>query len=102
MSSYYASNDYVDQYRGPKIFYKRYVGEELLNAFIKYTDMKSKYPFQVIDLGFQIYHNNPKKIQLFEKYSGATNIARLFMIKKRHTENKMISDGNNITEVNII
>ena len=29
----YASNDYVDQYRDLKIFYKEYVGKELLSPF---------------------------------------------------------------------
>ena len=38
----YASKDYVDQYRDPKIFYEEYVGEELLNPFISFTDMKNK------------------------------------------------------------
>ena len=36
--------DYLDQYRDPKLFYKEYVGEELMVPFIKYTDMKNKYP----------------------------------------------------------
>ena len=29
----YSQNDYLDQYKGVKIFYKEYVGEELLNPF---------------------------------------------------------------------
>ena len=37
----YASNDYVDQYRDLKIFYKEYVGEEIHNILISYTDMKN-------------------------------------------------------------
>ena len=70
-----------------------YVGEELLNPFISYTDMKNKYPIQIIDLRFQVDHINPKKIGLFEEYRGATNNARLFMILVRHREIKMITDG---------
>ena len=61
----------VDQYRDLKFFYKEYVGEELLNLFISYPDMKIKYPFQLI---------NPKKMGLFEEYRGATNNDRLFII----------------------
>ena len=48
----YASNDYLDQYGDLKLFHKEYVGEELLRPFISYTDMKNKYPIQVIELRF--------------------------------------------------
>ena len=57
----YASNDYLDQYRDPSLFYKEYNEEELLNPFISYTDMKNKYTIQVIDLKVQPDHINPKK-----------------------------------------
>ena len=90
----YASNDYVDQYWDLELFYKEYVGEELLNPSISYTDMKNKYPVQAIYLRFLIDHVTPKEIQLFEDYRGATNTARLFMISIRHRKIKMISDGN--------
>ena len=56
----YASNDYLDQMRDLKLFYKGYVGEKLLILFIIYTDMISKYPIQVIDLRFQVDHMDPK------------------------------------------
>ena len=56
----YASNDYLDQCRDFKLFYKEYVGEELLSP-INYTDMKSIYHIQVIDLSFQVEHVSPKK-----------------------------------------
>ena len=98
----YGLNDYVDQYRDLKLFYKEYVGEEILNPFISYSDMKNKYPFQVIDLRFQVDHINPKKMGLFEKYRGTTNNTRLFIILIRHRENKMISDGNKNTATTVI
>ena len=60
-------NDYLEQYKDVKLFYKEYVGEELLNPFKSYPDMKDKYPIQVIDLRFQVDHMTPKKIQLFEE-----------------------------------
>ena len=60
--------------------------------------MKTKYLIQFIDLRFQVDHVYPKKLQFFEKYRGATTNAILFMIRIRHREIKMISDGNNITE----
>ena len=39
-----SENDYLDQYRDLKSFYQEYVGEELKNPFICYTDLKNKYP----------------------------------------------------------
>ena len=38
----YPLNDYIDQYRDLKLFYKEDVGEELLNPFVSYPDMKTK------------------------------------------------------------
>ena len=58
--------------------------------------MKTKYPFQVIDLGFQVHHINQKKIQLFEEYRADSAKARLFMILIRHRELMTISDGMKI------
>ena len=63
----YGENDYIDQYRNLKIFYKEYIGEELLIPFVSYTDMKNKYPIQVIDLRFQADHITPKKINCLKK-----------------------------------
>ena len=37
----YNSNDYLDQYRDIKWFFKEYVGEPLLNPFISYRDVKN-------------------------------------------------------------
>ena len=36
-----------------------------MTPFISYTDMKTKYPIEVIDLRHQSNHITPKKIQLF-------------------------------------
>ena len=57
----YNSNDYIDRYRDLKYFYRKYIGGELLNPFISYTDKNNKYAIQVIDLKFQVDHINPKK-----------------------------------------
>ena len=64
----FPENEYLDQYRDLKLFYKEYLGEVLMNPFISYTNMKNKYPIQVIDLRFQVHHITPKKIQLFEEF----------------------------------
>ena len=58
----YGLNDYVDQYRDIKLFYAEYLGEELLNPFISLTDMKNKYPTQLIDVRFHVNHINPMKM----------------------------------------
>ena len=38
----FSENDYLDQYRDIKNFHQEYVGEELMNPFISYIDMKNK------------------------------------------------------------
>ena len=100
----FSENDYLDQYRDLKSFYKEYVGEQLMNPFISYTDMKNKYPKQVIDLRHQIDYISPKKIQLFEEYKNdpVYNIERLYVILIRHKQIEMISDGNKFIEVRVI
>ena len=76
-----------------------YVGEELLGPFLGYTDVKSNYPIQVIDLRFRVDRINLKKSQTFGEYEGATIFYRFFLILIRHREIKLISDGKKITEV---
>ena len=98
----YNQNDYLDQYKDVKLFYKEYVGEELLNHFLSYPDMKTKYPIQVIDLRFQVDHITPKKIQLIEEYRANPANAKLFIILIRRREIEMISDGNKLIEVKVI
>ena len=98
----YNQNDYLDQYKDVKLFYKEYVGEELLNPFLSYPDMKTKYPIQVIDLRFQVDHIRPKKTQLFEEYRAPPAYAKSFIILIRRREIEMISDGNKLIEVKVI
>ena len=93
---------YLNQYRDLKIFYKEYVGEELLPPYISYPDMKYIYPVQITDLRHQVDHITPKKIQLFEEFSEDPNNERLFPILARHRQVEMISDGNKIIEVKVI
>ena len=100
----FPDNEYLDQYRDSKIFYKEYIGEESGNPFIIYTDMKNKYPIQVIDLKFQVDHIRPWRTQLFEEFNtGPDNVkARVFIILFRHRQSEMISNGNKIIEVKVI
>ena len=46
----YEQNDYIEQYKDLKLFFKEYIGEQLLSPFISYPDMKTKYPIGIIDL----------------------------------------------------
>ena len=100
----FSENDYLHQYRDLKNFYQEYVGEQLMNPFISYTDMKNKYPIQVIDLRHPIDHISPKKIQLFEEYKNDPVYVnkRLYVILIRHKQIEMISDGNKFIEVKVI
>ena len=98
----YAENDYIEQYRDLKLFYKEYIGEEFLSPFVSYTDMKNKYPIQIIDLRFQADHITPKKIQLFEEYRADPANARLYVILIRRREIEFISDGNKLIEIKVI
>ena len=57
----YEENDYIEHYRDLKLFFKEYIGEELMTPFISYPDMKSKYPIEILDLRHQSDHITPKK-----------------------------------------
>ena len=51
-----------------KLYFREYIGEALLNPFISYLDMETKYPIGIIELRHQPDHITPKKIQIyFEK-----------------------------------
>ena len=43
----YGLNDHIDQNRDLNLFYEEYVGEEQLNSFISYTDIKTKILFML-------------------------------------------------------
>ena len=75
----YNENDYTDQYKDLKLFYEEYVGEELLNPFVSYPDMKTKYAIQVIDLRFQPDHITPKRYN----YSKSTEQIQLTILTAR-------------------
>ena len=68
--------DYIEQYKDSKFFFKEYIGEQLMSPFISYPDMKTKYPFILIDLRHQSDHITPKKIQLFLEYNADPENAR--------------------------
>ena len=58
----YEENDYNQQYKDLKLFFREYIGEPLLQSLISYPDMKTKYPIEKIDLRHQTDHITPEKI----------------------------------------
>ena len=70
-------------------FIKILLTKNLLSPLINFTDRKKFKLFQVIGFGLQVDHINPKKTQLIEEYSGATNNARLLVILIRRKEIEM-------------
>ena len=57
----YEQNDYIEQYKDLKLFFKENIGEELLTPFISYPEMKTKFSIEIIDLRRQSDHITPKK-----------------------------------------
>ena len=95
-------NNYLDQYRDLKLFYKEYVGDQLLSPIISYGKMKKYYPIQIIDLRFQVDHMSPKKIRLLEEYDDNPTNTNLYVILIKHREIEMISDGKNVISVEVV
>ena len=98
----YEQNDYIEQYKDLKLFFKEYIGEQLMSPFISYPDMKTKYPIEIIDLKHQADHITPQKIQLFLEYGDDPDSARFFLRLIRRREMELISDGNKLIEIKII
>ena len=98
----YEQNDYIEQYKDLKLFFKEYIGEQLMSPFISYPDVKTEYPIEIIDLRHQADHITPKKIQLFLEYGDDPDSARFFLILIRRREIELISDGNKLIEIKII
>ena len=98
----YEQNDYIEQYKDLKLFFKEYIGEQLMSPFISYPDMKTKYPIEIIDLRHQADHITPKKIQLILEYGTDPENAGFFLILIRRREIELISDGNKLIEIKII
>ena len=98
----YDENNYVEQYRDLKKFYRDYIGEPMWNPIITYNRMKEFYPIQIIDLRFQVDHISPKKIRLFEEYDDNPTYTNLYVIRIKHREIKMISDGNKTISVEVV
>ena len=98
----YGQNDYIEKYQELKLFFKKYIGEPILSPFISYSDMKTKYPIEKIDLRHQTEHITSKKIQLFHEYTADPENAIFYLVLFRRTEIELISGGNKLIEVKVI
>ena len=98
----YEQNDYIEQYEDLKLYFREYIGEQLMSPFISYPDLKIKYPIEIIDLRHQSDHITTKKIQLFLEYGADPENARFFLILIRRREIELISDGNKVIEIKFI
>ena len=98
----YEQIDYIQQYKDLKVLFREFIGEPILNPLISYTDMKTKYPIEIINSRHQLDHIPPTKIQKFQEYGADPDNARLFLILIRRREIELISDGNKLTEVKVI
>ena len=76
----YEQNDYIQQHKDLKMFFKEFIGEKLMSPFISYPDMKTIYPIEILDLGHQSDQITLKKIQLFLEYGADPENARNFLI----------------------
>ena len=99
---YYEQNDYFEQYKELKLFFKEYIGEELMSPFKSYPDMKTKYPIEIRDSKHQSDHITPKKTQRFQEYSADPENAKFNSILIRRREIELISDGNKLIEIKVI
>ena len=98
----YEQNENIEPYKDLKLFFKEYIGEELMSPFISYPDMKTKYPIEIIDLRHQIDHTKPKNIQLFQESIADPENANFYLKLNRRREIGLISDGNQLIENKII
>ena len=98
----YDENDYIELYKNIKLFFKEYIGESILNLFLSYPDMETKYPIGIFGVRHQSDHSTPKTIQIFQEYGADADNARLFLILIRRRETQLISVGNNLIEVKVL
>ena len=85
-----------------KKIHKEYLGEEPLSPIIRYDQMNTYYPTQISDLKFQKDYMTPRKTRLFQEYDENPTQKDLYVILFKHREIKMISNGNEISGVEII
>ena len=95
----YVENGYSEQFKKLKLFFKKYIGEPILNPLISYPDMKTNHPIETKGLRHQPDPITPQKTQLFQEYNGDPDNARMFVKLIRRRKIELLSDGNNLLEV---
>ena len=98
----YDDNNYLDQYKILKTFYKAYVGEYFLYPIITCAKTKDYCPIQIIDLRFQMNHISPKKNRFFEEKDDNPVNTNLYIILIKHRELNMVSNVNKVIIVEVI
>ena len=76
----FEKNDYIAPYKDLKKNFEEYIGVPLINPFISYPDMKTKYHIEIINLRHQPDHIKLKEIQLFREYGTDLDNARFFLV----------------------
>ena len=76
----YGQNDYIEPYKDLKLFFKEFIGEQLMSPFISYPDVKTKYPIEIIDSRHQTDYISPMKFQLFLEYSADPENAKFYLV----------------------
>ena len=64
--------------------------------------MKTKYPFEILDLRHQSDYIITKKIQIFHEYGTDPDNARVFLILIRRRRIELLGEGNKLIEVKVI
>ena len=98
----YTENIHLSQHRDLKIFYKEYIGEQILSPIITYDKKQIYYPTQLFDLLFQLNYVTRKKIRLFGEYEIDPTHTYLFDLSVKHREIEKVTDGKEISGVGII
>ena len=98
----YEENDYIEQYKDLKLFFKEYVGEPIFHALISYPDLKTKNSIELIDLRHQPDHITRKKNQQFQEYGTDPDNAILSLLRFTRREIELLGDGNKLLEVKVI
>ena len=94
-----ALNKYTEHYKNIELFYKEYIGEQILSPYIAYDEWKTLYPIFITDLRFQNEYISPKKIQLNIKYRADTANARLYTLLIRNRIIEIQSDGRTMIDI---
>ena len=93
------ANKYTEHYKNIELYYKEFIGEQVLSPYISYDEWKTLYPIFVNDLRFQNDYISAKKIQLNIKYRADTGNAVLFTVLLRNRVVDVQSNGRSMIDI---